>query len=185
MAPKALIPVANGSEEIETVCLQDVLVRGGVQVTLASVTSDKLVKMSRGLQIHADAVLDECVETAYDLIVLPGGLPGANHLRDCPTLIEMLRKQKESGKYYGAICAAPAVVLHTHNLLVGPSATAYPAFADKMPNTVYAAQRVVVHGNCITSQGPGTAMEMGIELVRLLQGDETAKAVAAGLLFAS
>ncbi|OQR92077.1 hypothetical protein ACHHYP_04090 [Achlya hypogyna] len=180
--PTALIPVANGSEEIETVCLQDVLVRGGVHVTLASVSGEKLVKMSRGLQVQADTVIEECATSAFDLIVLPGGLPGANHLRDCPVLIDMLRRQKESGKLYGAICASPAVVLHPHNLLIGPNATAYPAFADKVPS--YSSQRVVVHDNCITSQGPATAMEMGIELVRLLRGDEVAKTVAAGLLFA-
>ncbi|OQS04572.1 Rab2 family GTPase [Thraustotheca clavata] len=182
-SPSALIPVANGSEEIETVCLQDVLVRGGVQVTLASVSGEKLVKMARGLHVQADALITDCTKSSYDLIVLPGGLPGANHLRDCPELIEMLRHQKESGKYYGAICASPAVVLHTHNLLLGSTATAYPAFSDKMPSVNYSDKNVVVHENCITSRGPGTAMEMGVELVRLLRGDEVANSVAAGLLF--
>ncbi|CAK4724039.1 hypothetical protein LEN26_004039 [Aphanomyces euteiches] len=149
-APSAFIPVANGSEEIETVCIQDVLVRGGVNVTLAAVGGDEknVVKMSRGLHIKADVSIDECVDKSFDLI----GLPGANHLRDSNPLIDMLRRQKESGKWYGAICAAPAVVLHHHQLLSGP-ATSYPSFEDKMTGAVYSQDRVVVSDNCVTSRG--------------------------------
>ncbi|RHY54475.1 hypothetical protein DYB34_004031 [Aphanomyces astaci] len=198
-APTALIPVANGSEEIETVCLQDVLVRGGIQVTLASVggNAQNVVKMSRGLHIQADVAIAECVHNSYDVIVLPGGMPGASHLRDCPDLINMLRRQKAGGTWYGAICAAPAVLLPP-----GP-VTSYPSFQDKMPGVAYSSDRVVVTANCVTSRGiktcyaeddssrsfeyvgPGTAMEMGLKLVEVLCGSKKAAAVADGLLYQS
>ncbi|KAF0684398.1 Aste57867_23633 [Aphanomyces stellatus] len=182
-APTALIPVANGSEEIETVCMQDVMVRGGIKVTLASVggNGEKVVKMSRGLMVQADVTIEECANKTFDLIVLPGGMPGATHLRDSSVLIDMLRRQKESGKWYGAICASPAVVLHHHQLLAG-LATSYPSFEDKMPGAEYSHERVVVSSNCVTSRGPGTAMDMGLKLVELLTDKKTAAAVADGLL---
>ncbi|DBA04489.1 TPA: hypothetical protein N0F65_011037 [Lagenidium giganteum] len=181
--PTALIPVADGSEEIEATTLADVLVRGGVQVTMASVgrKDENIVKMSRGVKVQADLAIEACVDLSFDLIVVPGGLPGANHLRDCPVLIDLLKKQRHEGKLYGAICAAPAVVLHTHGLLAGP-ATAYPGFEKQMTDCEYKNERVVVSGKCITSQGPGTAMEMGVKLVELLMGKEKATEVARGLL---
>jgi 4-methyl-5(b-hydroxyethyl)-thiazole monophosphate biosynthesis len=94
----------------------------------------------------------------------------------------MLKKQKHEGKFYGAICASPAVVLHTHKLLDGPI-TAYPAFEKEITNVSYKKETVVITGKCITSQGPATAMEMALKLVELLVDKETATKVAKGLLF--
>lgn len=109
------------------------------------------------------------------------GQPGSNHLRDSEVLIELLRQQKHEGKLYGAICAAPAVVLHTHGLLGSP-ATGYTGFEKQVTDVEYSKERVVVAGNCVTSQGPGTAMEMGVKLVELLSGKEKAEQVAKALL---
>lgn len=109
-------------------------------------------------------------------------MPGATNLRDCPVLTELLTQQKLQDKLYGAICAAPAVVLHAHGLLPSP-ATGYPGFETQVGDIEYSAtDRVVVTGKCVTSQGPGTAMEMGVKLVELLCGKEKAVQVAKGLL---
>lgn len=111
------------------------------------------------------------------------GQPGANNLRDSQVLTELLGRQKHEGKLYGAICAAPAVVLHSHGLLASP-ATGYLGFEKQVTDVKYSNEHVVVSGNCITSQGPGTAMEMGVKLVELLCGKEKAGQVAKALLMA-
>ena len=180
--PSVLVPIADGSEEIETTGIQDTLVRAGCAVTIASVmpSGQLKCKMSRGLNVLADKPIDECADTEWDAIVLPGGMPGAEHLRDNSTLTGMLKKQKEAGKVYAAICASPAVVFVAHDLLVGPGATSYPAFKDKVPS--WSEERVVVHGNCITSQGPGTAIPFGLKLAEILVSKEKADEVSKGML---
>uniref|UniRef100_A0AAV1UET5 DJ-1/PfpI domain-containing protein n=1 Tax=Peronospora matthiolae TaxID=2874970 RepID=A0AAV1UET5_9STRA len=180
----ALIPIADGSEEIEAITLADVLTRGGIQVTLATVgsKSKNVVTMSRGVMVQGDAAIEECAGKSFDLVVCPGGMPGAEHLRDSKEVVALLQKQKEDGKLYGAICAAPAVVLHTHGLLPPGGATCYPSFESKMTGVDYKHETVVVNGNCVTSQGPGTAMAMGVKLVELLCNREKAQSVADGLL---
>jgi protein deglycase len=106
------------------------------------------------------------------------GMPGANHLRDSPELISLLQQQKSSNKLYGAICAAPAVVLATHGLLDGHVATCYPAskFLSDLPQLQDG--DVVVSGNVITSRGPGTALAFSLKLVELLAGKSRADAIA-------
>ncbi|KAI9914623.1 hypothetical protein PsorP6_008515 [Peronosclerospora sorghi] len=180
----ALIPIADGSEEIEAITLADVLTRGGFQVTLASIGKkpQNIVTMSRGVKVQGDVGIEECIGKSFDLVVCPGGIPGAEHLRDSKELVALLQKQKEDGKVYGAICAAPAVVLHTHGLLPSGAATSYPSFKHKMTGVDYVDENVVVNGTCVTSQGPGTAMTMGVKLVELLCGREKAQLVAEGLL---
>jgi len=181
MSKNVLITIADGIEEIEAVCLIDTLRRAGAQVTVASV--GKLdITASRGVKLTADKLIEDCVGENYDLIVLPGGLPGAEHLRDDSLLIEMLVKQKAAGKLYSAICASPAVVLGTHRLLDDKKATCHPALSDKLICKEKVPGRVVVDRNCVTSQGPGTALELAIELVRQLFGSERAKQVAAPML---
>lgn len=181
MNPTVLVPIADGTEELEAVTIIDVLRRGGADVTVASVNGLQ-VKASRGVNLIADCVIDDCIDKAFDLIVLPGGLPGAEHLRDCASLIHMLTAQKESGRLYGAVCASPAVAMAPHGLLDNKQATCYPSCADQLPDASLANQRVVIDGNCITSQGPGTAMEFAVELIRQLVSDAKADEVAAGLL---
>ncbi len=177
MSPKVLVPVADGSEEIEAVTIIDVLRRAGAQVTVASVDALEITA-SRGVKLVADCLVAECEEEDFDLVVLPGGMPGAEHLRDNEILKQILVRQHSSGGLYGAICAAPAVVLETHGLLKGRRATCHPGFVDQLNDASAAPSRVAVDGNCITSRGPGTAMEFALKLVELLFGKETREAVA-------
>lgn len=181
MAKKALVPIADGSEEIEAVCIIDTLRRAGLDVTVASV-GELQVTASRGVKIVADALIADCKNVDYDCIALPGGMPGAEHLRDSAELIAILKKQKAAGKLYAAICASPAVALLPHGLLEGVKATCYPGFRSKLDPALASEERVVVDGNCVTSQGPGTAIEFALKLIELLLGLQKAKEVADPML---
>ena len=181
MSKKVLVPIADGSEEIETACIVDVLRRAEADVTVASVNSLQITA-SRGMKLVADQLISECVQNTYELIVLPGGMPGAEHLRDSKELVEMLKRQQNDGRLYAAICASPAVVLHHHGLLAQRKATAYPGFAEQFENTEAIDSRVVVDGNCITSRAPGTAMEFALKLVELLYGEQKAREIAQSML---
>jgi 4-methyl-5(b-hydroxyethyl)-thiazole monophosphate biosynthesis len=181
MAKKVLVPIADGCEEIEAVCIIDVLRRAGAEVTVASVDKEQ-VTASRGVKLVADKLISECVDTAYDLIALPGGMPGAEHLRDSKELTMLLRRQKDEGRFYAAICAAPAVALQHHGLLDDRLATTHPNFIGKLKNPEKVESRVVVDGTCITSRAPGTALEFSLKLVELLFGAHKAQEVAQPML---
>lgn len=175
MTKRVLVPIADGSEEIETTCITDTLTRFGADVTTASVMPEgQLVcKMSRGIKIIADISIEDAEKEEFDLVVCPGGMPGAEHMRDSKGLISILEKQKAAGKYYAAVCAAPAVVLASNGLLNEGGATCYPApqFREKLVNPVD--DRVAVTGVVTTSQGPGTSLEFALELGEQLFGKET------------
>lgn len=181
MEKTVLVPIADGTEELEAVTIVDVLRRAGARVTVASVASLQ-VTASRKVKLVADCLIADCKGQTFDLIVLPGGLPGAEHLRDCIALIDMLKSQNQAGRLYAAICAAPAVALAPNGLLDGKQATCYPSCSDALPDQTQADRRVVVDRNCITSQGPGTALEFAIELVRQLYDDTQAEQVAEAML---
>ena len=177
----ALIAVADGVEEIETLGVADVLKRAGVEVTLAA-TKNITINGPHEIKFLADTLIAKCVDNSYDLIVVPGGLPGAEYLRDTPELITLLKAQKASGKLFAAICASPVVVFQTHGLLEGLNATCHPALVDQLLIRDNADDRVVVDKNCVTSQGPGTALEFGIKLVELLFNREKAETIAKAMV---
>ncbi len=181
MRKKVLVPIADGVEEIEAVCIIDVLRRAGAEVTVAAVDNLE-VTAARGVRLVADCRLADCAAERFDLIALPGGLPGAEHLRDCAVLTGLLRDQAQQNRLYAAICAAPAVVLQHHGLLAGRRAICHPALADRLDPATDPGARVVVDGNCVTSQGPGTALEFALELVARLFGPERAETVAGPML---
>lgn len=181
MTINVLVPIADGTEEIEAVTIIDVLRRAEAQVTVASVGALQ-VTAARGVKIVADCLIEDCKHTKFDLVVLPGGIPGAEHLRDSATLKEILVKQHSVGGLYGAICAAPAVVLEPHGLLKNRQATCHPVFVQELTDASAAASRVVVDGNCVTSRGPGTAMAFSLKLVELLFGKDKMDAVAAPMV---
>src|SRR4030042_1837474 len=186
MAKRVLVPIADGSEEIEAVCIIDTLRRAGAEVTVATVETQNLASLqvtaSRGVKLVADARIADCASQTYDCIALPGGMPGAEHLRDSAELIEMLKKQKQAGRLYGAICAAPAVALRPHGLLDKVRATCFPSLRNKLDPAYVSTDRVVVDGNCVTSQGPATAIDFALKLVELLFGPAKAKEVGSAML---
>jgi len=170
MALHVLVAIATGSEEIETLTPVDILRRAGATVTLAAIGSSLEVSMSRGVKVRADDLLTNLASSVFDLIVVPGGQPGANNMRDDATLVAMLRRQKTEGRWISAICASPAVVLKTHGLIEQEPATCYPGMESALENKSEVNSRVVVAGRIITSRGPGTAMEFSLALVRALYG---------------
>ncbi|MBD3345213.1 MAG: DJ-1 family protein [Chitinivibrionales bacterium] len=178
MSKKVLVPIAHGTEETEAVTIIDILRRAGADVTVAACGGQLGITASRGVELVADRQIEGCLNEKFDCIVLPGGARGAEHLRDDPTLTEMLLNQNKSGRYIGAICAAPAVILEFHEILDNHKATCHPDFAPKLENQEAIGQRVVIDGNIITGQGPGTALEFSLALVQLLYGEKKANDIA-------
>jgi 4-methyl-5(b-hydroxyethyl)-thiazole monophosphate biosynthesis len=181
MSKKVLIPIADGTEELEAVTLVDVLRRAEMDVTVASVGALQ-VTASRGVNIVADCIIDDCLDETYDMIVLPGGIPGAENLRDSKALEQLLRKQHEAHRMIGAICASPAVVLATHGLVSNTKATCYPSFMEKLTGARKVDSPVVTDKTLVTSQGPGTALAFSLKIVGLLLGKESAEGVAKAML---
>ncbi len=183
MERNALVAVAQGSEEMETICIVDVLRRAGVNTILASVDELEVIG-SKGVRLTADRLLTACIGGTYDLIALPGGMPGSERLRDCADLIEALKRQRMEERLYAAICAAPAVALYPHGLLEGRQATCHPNFAHLLVNVTCQDAPVVIDRNCITGRGAGTAVEFSLTLVEQLCGKQRAREVAKGMAFA-
>ncbi len=175
-----LIPVAHGSESLETVTIANILRRAGLSVTLASIESDLTVHATLDIRLTADRLLKDVIDEPFDLIALPGGSKGAEAFSACVPLIDRLMKQRASQGWYAAICAAPAIALAPHGLLEGRRATCYPALRDRLDQ--YVDEPVVVDGNCITSAGPGTAIAFSLKLVELLAGADKARQVAEAAL---
>ncbi|KAF9590218.1 hypothetical protein IFM89_031949 [Coptis chinensis] len=185
---KVLVPIANGTEPMEAVIQIDILRRSGAQVTVASVEEEERNKLCVvdalwGLKLVADSFISDCVNTKFDLISLPGGMPGSTSLRDCVVLENMVRKQAEEGRLYAAICAAPAVALGAWGLLKGFKATCFPSFMELLASEAVAVEsRVQEDGQTVTSRGAGTAIEYALVLVEKLYGKEKADEVTGPLV---
>lgn len=189
MSVSALVCLAPGSEETEAVTTIDLLVRGGINVTTASVASDGnlTITCSRGVRLLADAPLVEVADGNYDVIVLPGGVKGAECFRDSPLLVETVRQFHLSGRIVAAICAAAATVLVPHDLFPIGNMTGFPALKEGIPPEQWQDKRVVwdPRVNLLTSQGPGTAIDFGLKIIDLLVGREKAHEVASQLVMAA
>ncbi|KAM7251554.1 hypothetical protein ACFE04_023437 [Oxalis oulophora] len=182
-APQILVPIANGSEEMEAVIMIDTLRRAKANVIVGSVEEKLEILASRNVKLEADILLDEATKLSYDLIVLPGGLGGAQAFAKTEKLINILKQQREANRPYGAICASPALVLEPHGLLKGKKATAFPAMCNKLSDPSETENRVVIDGNLITSRGPGTTMEFGLAITEKFFGREKALELAKIMLF--
>ncbi|WP_446027895.1 protein deglycase YajL [Lelliottia amnigena] len=189
MSASALICLAPGSEETEAVTTIDLLVRAGIAVTTASVASDGnlTITCSRGVKILADAPLVEVADGDYDVIVLPGGVKGAECFRDSPLLVETVRQFHLSGRIVAAICATAATVLVPHQLFPVGNMTGFPTLKDQIPKEQWVDKRVVwdPRVNLLTSQGPGTSIDFALKIIDLVVGREKAHEVASSLVIAA
>jgi len=184
---KVLVPLAQGCEELEAVTIIDLLRRAGIQVITASLDSGSQVNpvtASRGVVLIPDITLDDAINEDFDMMVLPGGLPGADHLDNDQRIHSLLKKMADADKYTAAICAAPKVLANAR-LLEGKAATSYPGVIEKMGlnNTRFSNDAVVHDGKVITSRGPGTAMDFALTLIETLSGKAKRDEIAAGLLW--
>jgi protein deglycase len=175
---KALVLLAEGFEEIEAVTIIDVLRRGGVTVTTAALGKSP-VRGSHGIAVEADTALDGLAVEPFDAVILPGGMPGAKHLREDERVQSLLKAARARGKILGAICAGP-IALESAGLLKDKRATSYPGHG--LPSARYVEEPVVVDGDLITSRGPGTALDFALVLVARLAGGETAERLRHAML---
>ena len=188
MTRSALVVITDGSEEMEAVIAIDVLRRAGISVTVAALSAagaaaeGRTVTCSRNVLIRADALLTESIGE-FDIIILPGGLTGANRFAESPLVGQLLKKQDAADKLIAAICAAP-IALMSHGIGSGKRVTSHPLVADQMKRGPhhFSEDRVVVDGNLITSRSPGTAFEWALVIVRNMLGEEKRKELAVSLL---
>jgi len=177
-----LVPLAEGSEELEAVTIVDLLRRAGIEVTTAGLT-DGPIKASRGVTLLPDTTLDAVMTQDFDMIALPGGLPGSDHFDNDPRIRELLKRTADQGGFVAAICAAPKVLARA-GLLNGRRATCYPGVLDRMvfPLVGVKDEPVVVDGQVITGRGPGAAMDFALQLIESLVGREKRDEVEEGLV---
>lgn len=177
---RALVPIAEGFEEIEAVTVIDVLRRGGVEVVTASIGDRLEVRGAHGMTITADAAFSAAGEDEYDVIVLPGGGAGTDNLRSCEPLLERLRRQRSEKRLLAAICAAPLVLVEA-GVLDEEHVTCYPACQMELDRPWRNAP-VVADGLVITGQAPGSAMLFALVVLQYIQGEAQAGKVARAMV---
>jgi 4-methyl-5(b-hydroxyethyl)-thiazole monophosphate biosynthesis len=180
-----LVPLADGCEELEAVTIIDLLRRAGIEVITAGLKPGP-VRASRGTVLLPDVPLDQVLDHEFDMIVLPGGQPGADHLEADPRIRDLLLRHADAGKYIGAICAAPKV-LASAGLLKGRRATSFPGVLDRLnlDDTELTTHTVETDGHIVTSRGPGTAMDFALDLIEKLAGADRRAEVEGALQRAS
>jgi protein deglycase len=182
MTKCALVLLADGCEETEAVTTIDLLTRAGVEVTIASINEQDKVQCSRGVILQVQKIFSQIKDQLFDVVILPGGLKGAENFRDSPQVIEKLKQTHQQGHIVAAICASPAMVLQHHNLFPTAYMTGYPS--TKTAFKLWKDERAYYdqHSKVITSQGPATSIDFALKIIATLCGAEKAKHVAAELV---
>ena len=175
---------AEGTEELEFVTTADVLRRADIDVaTVSAVPKTKEVTGAHGIKLVLDKSIDEIAGEECDMVILPGGMPGTTNLLESEDIKELILSLEEEGKPLAAICEAP-LVFAAHGILRGRKATIFPGFEDRLKDGAAEAadERVVVDGNIITGQGPGTALEFALAVIEMLKGKSEADKVKKQML---
>ena len=180
MGSKVTIVLANGFEETEALVPADVMRRAGLEVTLLSINAERNVTSAHNITVVADRTLADGFPE-YDLIILPGGMPGTKNLFECAQLTEELKKAYSKGKKLSAICAAP-MILGQLGMLMGRRATAFPGFEQYLDGATQIGGRVVTDGPITTGISAGAAFEFGLELISVLEGTEKSKQIADAII---
>lgn len=178
---KVYILLANGFEEIEGLTAVDLMRRAGIEINMVSITGNLEITGARNIKVIADMLIEDMGDDG-DMVILPGGMPGTNYLKESGAVKDVLMRYNEAGKYLAAICAAPTV-LGFHGLLEGKNATCYPGCEDGLLGAIVPENpsTVIVDDRIITSRGLGTAIDFALKLIELLidadKADEIAKSV--------
>ena len=177
------IMLADGFETVEALAVADILFRAGVRADLISVTDARHVTSSHGIRVVADLMLEDVDLSTYTVLFLPGGLPGTTNLKATPAIQAEVLRRADEGEAMAAICAAPSIFAEL-GVLAGRHATANPAFVKAIAEggAIVHENPVVVDEQIITSRGAGTSLELGLEIVRLLLGDDVVDEVARGVV---
>ena len=180
--PRVLVPIATGFEEIEAVCIIDVMRRAGIEVIMGALDECMLVKGANGITVQTDRSIAGITADELDMIILPGGWDGTKALAHDAAVQSLLKEMDEKGKNIGAICAAP-FALYTAGVLK-EGYTCYPSVQEQISVAGYQGDKsaVVQSGNVMTSRGPGTAICFGLAIVKKLVGDEAYEGLRGGLL---
>lgn len=178
---KVAVMLADGFEEVEALTVVDIVRRVGITCDMFSISGEE-VKGAHDIVVKADKLISDEIKE-YDVIVLPGGMPGATNLRDNEEVIKLVKYFNNNNKIIGAICAAP-IILGKADIIEGKNVTSYPGFEKELSKGNYLEEHVVVDGNIITSRGPATAMLFAYKILELLQCDKW-KNLSEGMLFNS
>ncbi|GAB4485221.1 MAG: DJ-1/PfpI family protein [Thermodesulfovibrionales bacterium] len=178
--PKVVMLLADGFEEVEAIGIADVLRRAGIETVLAGLREGQ-VTGAHNVRVLPDAVIDSILPEEFDMLVLPGGQPGADNLNADPRVRALITEFSQRGRLLGAICAAPYVLAEA-GVLTGLQATSYPSYKDRLGTADYRETSVVEHGNVMTSRGPGTALCFGLAIAKRLAGPEKAEQVRSAML---
>ncbi|MCR5691002.1 MAG: DJ-1/PfpI family protein [Eubacterium sp.] len=179
---KALMLFAQGYETVEALMVVDLLRRGGVELDMVSITEEEFVASAQGVNIQMDMTLGEVDPMEYDAVILPGGMPGTNHLKESAAVEKLVLAMNEAGKIVSAICAAPGV-LGKYGLLQGKKACSYPDHEVYLEGAKVVREPVAIDGNIITSRGLGTAMEFGFALLTALEGQPVTDQVKEAIIY--
>ena len=169
--------LANGFEEVEALTVVDVLRRRNIDIRTVSVTMEKLVTGTHGIQVMADLTANDVILKELDMLILPGGMPGSLNLDASQITDTLISAVIRNGGRIAAICAAP-LILGRRGLLDGKEATCYPGFENELKGAKTSEKPVVTDGNITTAKGMGVALEFALELVRITLGEKTANEIA-------
>ncbi|WP_459187464.1 DJ-1 family glyoxalase III [Parabacteroides sp. APC149_11_2_Y6] len=178
---QAFVFLATGFEEIEALGTVDILRRGGIKVATVSIMGDLKVMGAHNIPVIADYVFEDVDFSNTDVLILPGGIPGSNHLNTCTRLKELILEKHKEGKILAAICAGP-MVLGGLGLLKGRKACCFPYFEPTMTGAIPTDNGVEQDGNIITCKGPGFVFDFGLTILKSLRDEEIADEVSAALL---
>ena len=177
---KVVVFIADGTEEVEALTPVDILRRAGAEVTVAGAGGMTLTG-SHGIRIIADVPAEEINGEEYDMVILPGGMPGTKHLDASPAVERCLASVSAHGGLLAAICAAP-MILGRLGYLAGKSAVCYPGFESHLAGANLSEKKVCRDGTVITAVGAGAAMEFALTLVEALFGGRTEEQVRRSVL---
>ena len=173
---------ATGTEELEALGTADIIRRAGLDLKIVSITNNRTVTGSHGIRVETDALLKDIEFFDADLLIFPGGLPGATNLAACEDLNERICDHVYLGRPIAAICAAP-LILGRIGLLEGKRATCYPGFEDELRGATCTGALVEQDGLFITGKGPAAVFEFGYTIVERMKDKETAEALRQGMLW--
>ena len=179
---KAAVLLADGFEEIEALTAVDLLRRARIYVDTVSISDDYMVHGAHGINVQTEDLFEEVNFAEFDMIILPGGMPGTKNLEEHKGVLRVVKDFYENGKYIGAICAAPGI-LGAMGILKGKRAACYPSVEERLSGAVIMKVPVIQDGNIITSRGMGTAIDFALKLIEVLTDKLKAEEIADSIIY--